>query len=33
MQITEKQFTGIRVLVGTKRKKEHPKYAQQLSFF
>lgn len=33
MQVTEKQFTGIRVLVGTKTKKENPKYTQQLSFF
>jgi len=33
MQVTEKQFTGIRVLVGEKKKKENPKYAQQLSFF
>jgi len=33
MQITEKQFTNIQVLVGSKTKKEDPKYAQQLSFF
>ena len=33
MQVTEKQFTGIRVLVGRKREKESPKYAGQLSFF
>lgn len=33
MQVTEKQFTAIRVLVGEKRKKESPKYAAQLSFF
>lgn len=33
MQITEKQFTGIKVLVGQKKKKENPKFADQLSFF
>lgn len=33
MQVTEKQFTAIRVLVGEKKKKENPKYAGQLSFF
>lgn len=33
MQVTEKQFTAIRVLVGTKTKKEDPAFAQQLSFF
>lgn len=33
MQITEKQFTGIKVLVGTKTKKEDPKFSNQLSFF
>lgn len=33
MQVTEKQFGDIRVLVGEKKKKENPKYAGQLSFF
>jgi len=33
VQITEKQFTGIKVLVGQKKKKESAKYANQLSFF
>jgi len=33
MQVTEKQFTDIAVLVGEKKKKEDPKYASQLSFF
>jgi CRISPR-associated protein Cas2 len=33
MQVTEKQFTAIRVLVGTKTTKENPAFAQQLSFF
>jgi CRISPR-associated protein Cas2 len=33
MQITEKQFTGIRLLVGVKTKKENPKYSEQLTFF
>lgn len=33
MQVTEKQFTNIQVLVGTKAKKEDPKYSRQLSFF
>lgn len=33
MQVTEKQFAAIRVLVGQKTKKEDPKYANQLSFF
>lgn len=33
MQVTEKQFTQIAVLVGTKTKKEDPKLAGQLSFF
>ena len=33
MQVTEKQFTGIRLLVGAKKKKENPKYARQLTFF
>lgn len=33
MQVTEKQFAGIRVLDGTKRNKESNKFAEQLSFF
>lgn len=33
MQITEKQFTGIKVLVGEKKKKESEEFANQLSFF
>lgn len=33
MQVTEKQFVNIKVLVGIKRKKEDPKYSGQLSFF
>lgn len=33
MQITEKQFANIEVLVGEKTKKEDRKFAQQLSFF
>jgi CRISPR/Cas system-associated protein endoribonuclease Cas2 len=33
MQVTEKQFSGIQVLVGQKKKKEDPKYATQLTFF
>lgn len=33
MQVTEKQFADILVLVGSKRKKEDTKFAQQLSFF
>jgi len=33
MQITERQFTGIKVLVGRKTKKEDPKFSRQLSFF
>jgi CRISPR-associated protein Cas2 len=33
MQVTEKQFAAIQVLVGEISKKEHPKFAQQLSFF
>ena len=33
MQVTEKQFGDIKVLVGEKKKKENPKYARQLSFF
>ena len=33
MQVTEKQFAGIVVLVGKKKKKEDSKFAAQLSFF
>ena len=33
MQVTEKQFSGIEVLVGEKKRKEDPKYSCQLSFF
>ena len=33
MQVTEKQFTDIKVLVGEKRAKENRKYADQLSLF
>ena len=33
MQVTERQFAAIRLLVGHKRKKENPKYAGQLTFF
>ena len=33
MQVTEKQFVNIKVLVGIKKIKENPKYAKQLSFF
>lgn len=33
MQVTEKQFAGMQVLVGVKKPKEDPKYADQLSFF
>lgn len=33
MQVTEKQFTEIKVLAGRKKKKEDAKYANQLSFF
>ncbi len=33
MQVTEKQFANIQVLVGKKTKKESPKFASQLSFF
>ena len=33
MQVTEKQFTQMKVLVGEKKPKEHPKFARQLSFF
>jgi CRISPR-associated protein Cas2 len=33
MQVTEKQFADIQVLVGEKRQKEDRKFAEQLSFF
>lgn len=33
MQVTEKQFTDIKVLVGEKKAKENRKYAAQLSLF
>ncbi len=33
MQVTEKQFAGIEVLVGKKTKKEDPRFADQLVFF
>jgi len=33
MQVTEKQFTQMQVLVGTKTRKEDPKFAHQLAFF
>lgn len=33
MQVTEKQYADIKVLVGRKREKEDKKYAKQLSFF
>ena len=33
LEITEKQFTAIKVLVGKKREKEDTKYSNQLSFF
>lgn len=33
MQVTEKQFTDIGVLVGKKKEKEKEKYSKQLSFF
>ncbi|MCE5322156.1 CRISPR-associated endonuclease Cas2 [bacterium] len=33
MQVTEKQFADILVLVGEKKKKENQKYANQLTFF
>jgi CRISPR-associated protein Cas2 len=33
IQVTERQFAGIEVLVGKKKRKEDPKFAQQLSFF
>jgi CRISPR-associated protein Cas2 len=33
MQVTEKQFTEMKVVVGKKKVKEDPKFAAQLSFF
>jgi len=33
MRVTEKQFTQMQVLVGTKKRKEDPKFARQLAFF
>lgn len=33
MQVTEKQYSAIRVLVGEKTKKEDAKFVEQLSFF
>jgi CRISPR-associated protein Cas2 len=33
MQVTEKQFVDMAVLVGNKTRKEDPVFAQQLSFF
>mgnify|MGYP005831451173 CR=1 FL=1 len=33
MQVTEKQFTGILLLVGEKKKKEDPKYSQMVLDF
>jgi len=33
MQVTEKQFTEIMILVGEKTAKEDPKFAGQLTFF
>ncbi len=33
MQVTEKQFTAMKVLVGRKKEKENPKYANQLTLF
>ncbi len=33
MQVTEKQFAEIRVLVGEKRSKESAEFTRQLSFF
>lgn len=33
LQITEKQFAAIKVLVGEKKKSEDPKLSRQLSFF
>lgn len=33
MQVTEKQFVDMQVLVGTRKAKEDTKYARQLTFF
>ena len=33
IQVTERQFAGMRILVGEKKPKENPKFAAQLSFF
>lgn len=33
MQVTEKQYTAMQILVGEKTEKEKPKYTQQLTFF
>ena len=33
MRVTEKQFTSMEVLVGTKKIKEDTKFAKQLTFF
>lgn len=33
MQVTEKQFAGIEILVGKKKKKEDAEFAQQTLFF
>ena len=33
LQVTEKQFANIKVLVGKRRKKEQPEFANQMSFF
>ena len=33
LQVTEKQYTEIAILVGNKTEKEKPEYARQLSFF
>ena len=33
MRVTEKQFTEMRVLVGEKKRKEDPKFANQLALF
>ena len=33
MQVTEKQFVNMQVLVGEKKRKEDPKFARQLTFF
>ena len=33
MQVTEKQYAAMGVLVGKKTEKESPEYAEQLSFF